>query len=73
MRRRERFSFFTESVIRSKRLFLRNSRRKTATHFSWACSGWCVNQSKPRPASAAFAAAGSGAPARHKCGWLCRR
>ncbi|TIT77635.1 MAG: hypothetical protein E5W57_14335 [Mesorhizobium sp.] len=28
----------TESPIRSKRLFLRNSGRKTATHFSWNCS-----------------------------------
>ncbi|RUU06930.1 lasso peptide biosynthesis B2 protein [Mesorhizobium sp. USDA-HM6] len=29
---------FTESLTRSKYLFLRNSGRKTATHFSWNCS-----------------------------------
>ncbi|TPK89031.1 hypothetical protein FJ548_11730 [Mesorhizobium sp. B2-4-17] len=28
-----------ESVIRSNSLFLRNSGRKAATHFSWNCSG----------------------------------
>ncbi|TIQ38457.1 MAG: hypothetical protein E5X48_00825 [Mesorhizobium sp.] len=29
---------FTESPNRSKYLFLRNSGRKTVTHFSWNCS-----------------------------------
>ncbi|TIV65378.1 MAG: hypothetical protein E5V89_28050 [Mesorhizobium sp.] len=29
---------FTEWPTRSKRLFLRSSGRKTATHFSWNCS-----------------------------------
>ncbi|TQO77047.1 hypothetical protein EXN69_13985 [Rhizobium rhizogenes] len=29
---------FTESLKRSSLLFLRNSGRKTATHFSWSCS-----------------------------------
>ncbi|RWD55376.1 MAG: hypothetical protein EOS36_28015 [Mesorhizobium sp.] len=34
----DRFRFFTEWPTRSKRLFLRNSGRKTATHSSWNCS-----------------------------------
>ncbi|TIW42944.1 MAG: hypothetical protein E5V61_21885, partial [Mesorhizobium sp.] len=37
---------FLESPNRSKYLFLRNSGRKTVTHFSWNCSSvsarpWC--------------------------------
>ncbi|TJW87757.1 MAG: hypothetical protein E5V92_08260 [Mesorhizobium sp.] len=32
------FQRFIESPNRSKYLFLRNSGRKTGTHFSWNCS-----------------------------------
>ncbi|QAZ47364.1 hypothetical protein C1M53_20220 [Mesorhizobium sp. Pch-S] len=32
------FPFFTETPKRSTSLFLRNSGRKTAAHFSWTCS-----------------------------------
>ena len=38
------FHRFTETANRSMSLFLRNSGRKTASHFSWNCSRPLANE-----------------------------
>ncbi|TGP18128.1 hypothetical protein EN827_30045 [Mesorhizobium sp. M1D.F.Ca.ET.184.01.1.1] len=40
------FHRFIESPNRSKYLFLRNSERKTVTHFSWNCSRQTARKEK---------------------------
>ncbi|TIV71922.1 MAG: hypothetical protein E5V89_07795 [Mesorhizobium sp.] len=48
LNRSRAFQRFIESPNRSKYLFLRNSERKTVTHFSWNCS----SRARPRPREA---------------------
>ncbi|RWP85751.1 MAG: hypothetical protein EOR12_24350 [Mesorhizobium sp.] len=43
---------FTETATRSNSLFLRNSGRKSVSHFSWNCSKVSRAQAGPAPALA---------------------